>query len=141
MIGVLVYTIGKPKAEVSPQEVAMMRSLADEAGIVIRNLRLIESIEKANKSLETANDHLRVLDEAKSEFISIASHQLRTPMTGIMGYLSMLVSGDFGKIDTKVGSILEQILDQSKRMIRLINIFLNISKIEAGRFRGQRDHE
>lgn len=134
IIGSIVYGIGKPKKEISRQEIAMMKALADQAGIVIRNLRLFEAIQKANAELEEANEHLRSLDEAKSEFISIASHQLRTPMTGIMGYLSMLTSGDFGKIDPKIGPILDGILDASKRMIRLINIFLNITKIEAGRF-------
>lgn len=134
IIGSLVYTIGKPGNQISSQERAMMKSLADQTGIVIRNLRLFEKIEQANHELEKANDHLKILDEAKSEFISIASHQLRTPMTGIMGYLSMLVGGDFGKLDPAVGKILESILAASKRMIRLINIFLNVSKIEAGRF-------
>ncbi len=134
IIGALAFAVGKGKHDITRQEVSMMKSLADQAGIVMRNLRLFEGIQKANAELEKANEHLRTLDEAKSEFISIASHQLRTPMTGIMGYLSMLVGGDFGKLDPKIGNILSQILDASKRMIRLINIFLNISKIEAGRF-------
>ncbi len=134
IIGCIVYTIGKEKKDISNSEEAMMKALANQAGIVIHNLHLFEQIEKANNELGAANDHLRVLDEAKSEFISIASHQLRTPMTGIMGYLSMLVGGDFGKLDPSIGKILENILGASKRMIRLINIFLNISKIEAGSF-------
>jgi signal transduction histidine kinase len=134
VIGALVFVLGKGHEEITKQELAMMKSLADQAGIVIRNLRLFEAIQKANAELEQANVHLRSLDQAKSEFISIASHQLRTPMTGIMGYLSMLVSGDFGKLDPSITKILQGILDASKRMIRLISIFLNISKIEAGKF-------
>ncbi|MBI3956815.1 MAG: GAF domain-containing protein [Candidatus Kerfeldbacteria bacterium] len=134
VIGLITFVLGKDGGGVSKQEIAMMRALADQAGIVMRNLRLFEAIQKANAELERANEHLRSLDQAKSEFISIASHQLRTPMTGIMGYLSMLVGGDFGKFDPNVTRILEGILTASKRMIRLINIFLNITKIEAGRF-------
>lgn len=108
--------------------------MADELGIVSRNIRLFNQIQKANKDLEVANRHLQQLDQAKSEFVSIASHQLRTPMTGIMGYLSMMVSGDFGSIDPKHLIILRTLLDESQRMIRLINLFLNVSKIEAGKF-------
>ena len=55
-------------------------------------------------------------------------------MTGIMGYLSMLTSGDFGKINPRILSILHNLLTASKRMIRLINLFLNVSRIEAGHF-------
>ncbi|MFH1235990.1 MAG: ATP-binding protein [Parcubacteria group bacterium] len=134
IIGALVFVIGKKVGDITQQERAMMKALADQAGIVIHNLQLFDAIQKANAELETANAHLRSLDEAKSEFISIASHQLRTPMTGIMGYLSMLVSGDFGKTDPKITKVLDGILGASKRMIRLINIFLNITKIEAGKF-------
>ena len=74
------------------------------------------------------------VDRMKSEFISLASHQLRTPMTGIMGYLSMMTSGDFGKIAPEHKKILDELLTESQRMIRLINQFLNVSKIEAGKF-------
>lgn len=134
VVGAIIFGVGKEGEQISEQELAMMKSLADQAGIVLRNLRLFEAIQRANAELERANEHLRTLDEAKSEFISIASHQLRTPMTGIMGYLSMLVDGDFGSLDPKFTKILTELLEQSQRMIRLINIFLNISKIEAGRF-------
>lgn len=88
----------------------------------------------ANDKLHLANDHLKILDQAKSEFVSIASHQLRTPMTGIMGYLSMMTQGDFGKIAPEHQKILVDLLGESQRMIRLINQFLNVSKIEAGKF-------
>ena len=86
-----------------------------------------------NKELGEANEHLKELDQAKSEFVSIASHQLRTPMTGIMGYLSMIVGGDFGKIDPALNKVLDSLLDASQRMIRLINLFLDVTKIESGK--------
>ncbi|HCJ52956.1 MAG TPA: hypothetical protein DHV25_04550 [Candidatus Kerfeldbacteria bacterium] len=54
-------------------------------------------------------------------------------MTGIMGYLSMLVAGDFGKVKKDQQQILQNLLDESQRMIRLIRIFLNVSKIESGK--------
>ncbi|MBU1149165.1 GAF domain-containing sensor histidine kinase, partial [Patescibacteria group bacterium] len=134
VIGVIDFVLEKPDGQITKQEIEMMKAIADQTGIVATNLRLFDQIQKANSELEEVNKHLRQLDEAKSEFISIASHQLRTPMTGIMGYLSMLTSGDFGKINPRIDSILHNLLNASKRMIRLINLFLNVSRIESGKF-------
>lgn len=134
VIGVIEVGMRKAQEEVTEREIETIASLADQLGVVSRNLHLFSQIQKANQDLGDANRHLQQLDQAKSEFVSIASHQLRTPMTGIMGYLSMLVEGDFGKIDPQHLDILKNLLDESQRMIRLINLFLNVSKIEAGKF-------
>lgn len=134
VIGVMDIAMKKPTNDLQPRELETIRSLADEIGIVARNVRLFEQIQETNKRLAQANEELKQLDQAKSEFVSIASHQLRTPMTGIMGYLSMLTSGDFGALKPEHGKILSDLLSESQRMIRLINQFLNVSKIEAGKF-------
>ncbi|USN53795.1 MAG: hypothetical protein H6760_01335 [Candidatus Nomurabacteria bacterium] len=133
ILGALVFVLGKKKEEISSQERAMMIALGDQAGIVLHNIKLFDRIQDTNKQLEQANEHLKQLDQAKSEFVSIASHQLRTPMTGIMGYLSMMVQGDFGKMEPEHTKLLTELLSESQRMIRLINLFLNVSKIESGK--------
>lgn len=133
VIGALVYLIDREQADIQQREFEVMRSIADQTGITIRTLRYIDQIRDVNRDLEEANVHLRQLDVAKSEFVSIASHQLRTPMTGIMGYLSMLVEGDFGKLAPEHLKLLAELLSESQRMIRLINLFLNVSKIESGK--------
>jgi len=74
-----------------------------------------------------------VLDEAKSEFLSIASHQLRTPLTAIKGYVSMIMEGDYGKIPKKVQKPVANIYSSSERLINLVNSLLSISRLEAGR--------
>lgn len=134
VIGVIEVGAKRRQQEINDREIKAIQSMADQLGIVYRNLRLFSQIQKANRDLENANRHLQQLDQAKSEFVSIASHQLRTPMTGIMGYLSMMVDGDFGTIQPKHQEILKNLLEESQRMIRLINLFLNVSKIEAGKF-------
>lgn len=133
-IGVIEIGVQRLQDEITKQELETMQSVADQLGVVSRNLKLFDQIRRANEQLEQANKHLQQLDQAKSEFVSIASHQLRTPMTGIMGYLSMMTSGDFGKIAPEHKKILFDLLSESQRMIRLINQFLNVSKIEAGKF-------
>lgn len=99
------------------------------------NVKLKKEIDKATADLRQANEQLKKLDEAKSEFISIASHQLRTPLTAIRGYISMVLDGDFGKLSKKVSDPIEKVLKSSERLIALIENLLNISRIESGRMK------
>lgn len=133
-IGVIEIGTKKVLKDIDDTELATMQAMADELGIVARNIQLFQQLRVTNDQLGVANDHLKELDQAKSEFVSIASHQLRTPMTGIMGYLSMMTQGDFGKLKPEHQQILTSLLSESQRMIRLINQFLDVSKIEAGKF-------
>lgn len=94
-----------------------------------------EKLEKLTKQLKVANTRLKKLDEAKSEFISIASHQLRTPLTVIKGYLSMIREGDFGKLGEKIEGPIEKIYESSQRLISLVANLLNISRIESGKLK------
>jgi signal transduction histidine kinase len=89
-------------------------------------------IEKLATDLEKANEHLKVLDKMKSEFVSIASHQLRSPITAIRGYVSMLVEGSYGKFPDKAREVLDRISESSKFMASSIEDYLNVSRIEAG---------
>lgn len=83
--------------------------------------------------LATANDSLRKLDNAKTEFISIASHQLRTPITAIKGFSSLLLEGAYGEINEGVRGALEKMYSSSERLVTLIEDLLNVSRIESGR--------
>lgn len=97
-------------------------------------VKLQKEVKKATADLVAANEKLKELDVAKSEFMSIASHQLRTPLTGIMGYLSMITDGDYGEVNPEQKPVLKDSLEATKRLIRMVNIFLNATRIEAGRF-------
>ncbi|MDZ7611997.1 MAG: ATP-binding protein [Candidatus Moranbacteria bacterium] len=91
-------------------------------------------IRRANSKLSGAYKKLRQLDEAKNEFISIASHQLRTPLTSIKGFISMIMEGDYGKLSASINRVLKKIYISNERLIKLVNDLLSISRIEAGRF-------
>ncbi|MFA6525436.1 MAG: ATP-binding protein [Patescibacteria group bacterium] len=135
VVGVIVFLIDKDEEKVSDMDFSMMNALANQTGIVFKNLELVNEIQKTNKQLQVANSHLKQLDEAKSEFMSIASHQLRTPLAGIMGYLSMLQEGDFGAMTSDQNKVIADVFDGSRRLIRMVNLFLNVTRIEAGRFK------
>lgn len=96
-----------------------------------------EELEVLSKELSVANTELKRLDSAKSEFISIASHQLRTPLTAIRGFLELLLEGAYGKIEPKIGETLNKVVIANNRLMNLVENLLNISRIEAGRIQYQ----
>ena len=79
----------------------------------------------------------RQLDKLKDEFVSIASHELRTPMTAIKGLISMIFEGDYGAINEEMKEPLSDISASTQRLIELVNDMLDVSRIEGGRIKYQ----
>lgn len=114
-------------------------------GVIILSVMLVKSVVKEvnqrqqiwemAEDLEEANQYLKRLDETKTNFINIAAHQLKTPISGIKGYLSMLAEEDYGKLSPPQKKVSKKILENIDRLIRLVNIFLDVSRIEAGKMR------
>ena len=95
--------------------------------------KLKVEVEKATADLQVANKKLKLLDQRKDEFISVAAHELRAPMTAIKGYLSMILEGDAGKISPEASDYLSEAVGGNDRLIRLVNNMLNVARIEEGR--------
>lgn len=92
-----------------------------------------EELGRLAKNLEFANSELKKLDIVKSEFISIASHQLRAPLTAIKGYISMLIEGTYGAVPKKAEEPLRRTFVSSQELVFLVSSLLNLSRIEAGK--------
>jgi signal transduction histidine kinase len=85
------------------------------------------------EKLEEVTVELRRADEAKTEFISIVSHQLRTPLNAIQGYLSLLLDGTYGPLDPQKRKPVERVHQSGERLIHLVNDLLGLSRIQMGK--------
>ncbi len=132
-IGIFVMILNRAYDSLSASEKESIHSLINVTAVALDKALVYEQLKISNKKLESANKELERLDQAKSEFLSIASHQLRTPLTVIKGYTSMVQEGSFGKVPVKIAGILDKVFISTERLISLVESLLNISRIEAGR--------
>ncbi|MCL5410817.1 MAG: HAMP domain-containing histidine kinase [Patescibacteria group bacterium] len=93
-----------------------------------------EDLERLAKKLDEANQHLEELDETKDNFLSMASHELNTPIAAIEGYLSMIIDEKMaGELNPKAKEYLTNVYNSSKRLAALVKDLLNVSRIESNR--------
>lgn len=129
----------------SERDKRVLRAISNELQIAIQNARSVEEVRRLNATLQqridsatrelrASNEKLKKLDATKDEFVSMASHQLRTPLTSVKGYISMLLEGDAGKITEQQRALLGEAFTSSERMVRLISDFLNVSRLQTGKF-------
>jgi signal transduction histidine kinase len=91
-----------------------------------------ERIESLANDLSAANARLLELDKQKSEFVSLATHQLRAPLTAMKGYSSLILEGDMGDINPDAKQAVSRIFDSANTLANIVNDYLNISRIELG---------
>lgn len=127
-IGALIIGITEAENEISADKKALIDRLAGVAGIALDNALLYQSIQEAN-------ERLKQLDKLKDEFVSLASHELRTPMTVIKSYLWMFLHKKGAELNEQERSYLERAFQSTERLIKLVNDMLNVSRIESGRLK------
>jgi len=134
-IGVFVAGTKKKKEELSKYELAIIQNFVDGAGIAMEHAMLYSNLIKISEQLNLANIKLTQLDKLTDEFVSLASHELRTPMTVIKSYLwLMLDKNNVGVLSEKQRMYVDRAYTSTQRLINLVNDMLNVSRIESGRF-------
>ena len=134
LVGIMVIGVMRDIGTVSPTEKLLFERLSEAVGLAVDNKLLFEENQRIVKQLKRTNEKLKALDETKDEFISMASHQLRTPLTSVKGYISMVMEGDAGKISASQSKLLNQAFVSSQRMVYLIADLLNVSRLRTGKF-------
>jgi signal transduction histidine kinase len=144
-IGYLIIGPKKSGNIYNSQDIGLLSIATNELAVALQNAQRFEEIQafnitlqekvtEATREVKKTNRKLIALDEAKDEFISMASHQLRTPLTSIKGYISMMLEGDLGKVSPQQEQALKEAFGSSQRMVYLIADFLNVSRIKTGKF-------
>ena len=87
----------------------------------------------ATEQIQKTNEKLKYVDKLKDEFVSLASHELRTPMTAIKSYVWLIINNKAGHLEDKTREYLNRVYISTERLIRLVNEMLNISRIESGK--------
>lgn len=144
-IGFMALSTKKSGNPYNKPDLQLLMIIANELVIAIQNalrfeeienfnVTLQDEVEDATRRLRRTNEKLKALDETKDEFISMASHQLRTPLTAVKGYLSMVIEGDAGELNEMQEKLLTQAFTSSQRMVYLIADLLNVSRLRTGKF-------
>lgn len=102
-----------------------------ETEVVTTPVRLHDSLQFLAVGRDTTER--RRVERMKTDFVATVSHELRTPLTSISGSLGLLAGGAAGELGPKAGRLIEIALNNSQRLIRLINDMLDIEKIESGK--------
>ena len=134
IVGVLIIGFFTPAKEIKAEDTLLIDRLSESIGVALDNKLLFEENQRVVRKLRESNAKLRALDEAKDDFVSMASHQLRTPLTSVKGYLSLVLEGDTGKINDSQRKMLSQAYYSSQRMVYLIADLLNVSRLRTGKF-------
>jgi PAS domain S-box-containing protein len=94
--------------------------------------KTLEELQESQFVIKEQNVQLQKLNKIKSNFLNITSHELRTPMAAVKGYIQLMLKGDLGTISDEQKKVLDIILRNSNRLERLIQDILDISRLESG---------
>jgi signal transduction histidine kinase len=150
LIGIIVLGAKVSGDAYTSDDLNLLGTLAKQAAIAIDNARLYEQVQDFNKTLQQkvdeqtqeikkayeiekqANQELKQLDEAKTQFILITQHHLRTPLSVNMGFLDLLKQGSYGKVPAKMRKPIKELIDSTQKEIRLVDELLDVSSYQLG---------
>jgi signal transduction histidine kinase len=114
----------------SPGEISILGHIADQIAIAIATVQRDECFQQ---EVEERTEQLEAANRAKSEFLSSMSHELRAPLTSVIGFARVLLEQIYGELNTKQTQYINAIADSGEHLLSLINDLLDISKIEANK--------
>ncbi len=132
-LGVMIIGLVKTAASVSEYKMNLIKRLTNSISIAVQNYLLYEELEVASDKLTEQNATLQKLNHLKDDFMSMATHQLGTPMAVVDGYISTVIHPTHGANVNK-DELLGKALARLRLMKRLVEDFLNVSRMETGRF-------
>lgn len=133
LTGVIVLASPKNASEISSEEIEFGKMIARLVDLSFRLQDTESSLIQITKQVYEMNAKLHQLDKLKDDFVSVASHELRTPMTAIRSYVWMALHRSDVPLSQKLERYLYRTLVSTERLINLVNDMLNVSRIEAGR--------
>jgi signal transduction histidine kinase len=143
LLGVLALGAKTDGQPFTSGDVALLRTLADQTAVALENARLVTDlrqlnaeITELNQTLTITNERLAILDKTKSDFISISSHELKTPLTQVKGYADILVQVSQGEANVReaVQQMADGITRGVQRLQIVVDAMLDVSLIEAQAF-------
>lgn len=96
-----------------------------------------EELQQLSEKLSNANEKLEELDKARAEFMSMASHQIQTPLTAIRGYVSLILEDPERSLKSSYEEMLKKVMVSAERVIQLVSDFLSMARIESGKMEFQ----
>lgn len=125
VLGALTISLNREYATLPEYEKEIISSIVNVISLALDKTFVYDE-------LKIANEKLQSLDKLKTEFLSLASHQLRSPLTAIKGYTSMLLEGSFGQITPEQKEAIDRVFQSSTHLAKVVEDLLNVSKIEQG---------
>jgi signal transduction histidine kinase len=117
-VGVLAAGFNTRAGGFSAREQRLFRSIAQQAAVALENARLVEGLRGASR--------------LKSEFIGTMSHELRSPLNVVIGYVDLLIEGDMGALTAEQRDALERVRQHALQLLELIQETLDLNRLEAG---------
>ncbi|MBX4197787.1 HAMP domain-containing histidine kinase [Candidatus Parcubacteria bacterium] len=135
IFGFLVLCMNKRYETLNDFEKESIMSIVSVVALALDKSFLYHELDLTNSKLSSANDRLKELDQLKSEFVSLATHQIRAPLTAIKGYISMIHEGDYGPVSKEVTDALKIVFESTNNLVTIVGDFLDVSRIEQGKMK------
>ena len=150
LIGIIVLGSKISSDAYTSEDLTLLNTLSKQAAIAVDNARLYKQVQEFSKTLQQkideqtkdikeayevekqAHEELKRLDETKSQFMTIANHHLRTPLTAINWYTDLLISGKYGKVPQKSKEVIDKIKEATTDEIKIVSDLLDISQFQLG---------